>query len=187
LNDLTTHLTTILAVIVGAATSFTFTYISDRHRWRRAKSERWDRAALDTYLNFVNRIGSFVVLAHRMAAGRGFDTHESVPVDPVASNEALAAIDGKLTEDWNALMLLAPAELVTAGQSWRHAAWRLEWIARGLLSEPAEYRLASQELAEARDRFMELARQDLSVSKGPLPVIEFPPPWYPRDSNDGNV
>jgi hypothetical protein len=185
--SLGTQLATILAVFVGAAASFAFSQLAERFRWKRESSERWDEKALDVYIDYVNSTGRFEILATRMIAARGLDTHGSAPVDLTVGADDLARAESDLTERWASLLLLAPTDVISAAQRWRHAIWHIEWFARGLLNDETEYAIAAEEVDAARDSFIDAARSDLRLTKGPLPAIVFPPEWQERTPPDPQI
>jgi hypothetical protein len=74
------------------------------------------------------------------------------------------------------LMLGAPAA-IAAARDWRHAAWHLEWLARGLRTDAAEYTQTATESGLARRRFYQAVRADLGIAGGEVPEIGWPPSW----------
>jgi hypothetical protein len=80
--------------------------------------------------------------------------------------------------------MLGSPDAITAARDWRHGAWHLEWFARGLRDDPAEYTQSIIDRGAARERFYSAVRADLSIASGPIPDLPWPPAWQkqPPDS-----
>jgi hypothetical protein len=175
-TDLGVQLITIFGVVVGAAVSFVFSQLADRSRWKRQRAERWDEKLLLSYVEFAQAATEHTWLASRIAASRGIETH-SHPLDPSAGLEQLAQAEIILAAKWHSVLLLGNTETITAAQEWRESAWHLEWFARGLLADQAEWQSADRESELARERFCSSARRDLNISPEAVPAYKWPPLW----------
>jgi hypothetical protein len=91
------------------------------------------------------------------------------PLQPEDGQELLAEADVEVSSRWETVLLLGVPDTIEAGREWRHAAWHVEWFARGLLTDHEEFEQAMESSGAGRRRFYEMARKDLDVDGGPLP------------------
>ena len=73
--------------------------------------------------------------------------------------------------------MLGSPDAITAARDWRQVAWHLEWFARGLRNDAAEYAQVSEDGWAARDRFYAAARADLGIVSGEMPDLNLPQAW----------
>jgi hypothetical protein len=163
-------------VLVGAFSSFVFTQLADRARWKRGRAERWDERTLHCYSAFADAATDHTWLASRVAASQGIQTY-SAPLPVSVGLERLAEAEIVLAARWHSVLLLGRTETISAAQRWRESAWHLEWFARGPVAGQAEWEDADRESEQARQKFCRLARRDLGISPGDIPGYEWPPAW----------
>lgn len=161
------QLPALIGVVVGAGLSFTSTSFVERSRWRRAQAVRWDERKLTAYAEFGNAVKDMVLLANRIAAGRGLNEHPQ-PMEPSEQNlAALAEAAAQCSLLNEQLRLLADEDTITASRAMNHRAYRLEWFAYGRLDGSAkEWASAYVEYRDARDAYLGCARASLQV-EGP--------------------
>jgi hypothetical protein len=160
-------------VVVGAAASYLSNALSERARWRRGHSVRWDEARLEAYAAYGDPLSHSMLLASRVAAARGHD--KSVhPLDPEAGLQQLAELEADRGRRWQKILLLATPETVEAGRPWHQAVWRLVWFVRGLNDGSDNWSDAYGQAIDRRDAFYARARHDLGVTSGAIPAQ---PPW----------
>jgi hypothetical protein len=164
------QLPALIGVVVGAALSFTSTTVTERGRWRRSQSVRWDERKLAAYAEFGNAVKDMVLLANRIAAARGLNQHPQ----PLAFDEtniaALAEAAAKCSLLNETLRLLADEDTITASRALNHRAWRLEWFAYGRVEgTPADFATAFAEYKAARDEYLRCARNSIEVAGPGLP------------------
>ena len=164
-----TSLITLAAVAAGAVLSFVSTRLTDRSRWQREESFRWDTKRLDAYSEFASAMRKFVNVAYRMSAGLGFPAGAQ-SLDIEAGLPALAAAGTELNVQWEKILLLGSPDAIMAANNWQEEAFHLEYFARQLRNDPAEFAKASQDRREARRRFYSAARADLRVTSGDIPA-----------------
>ncbi len=134
----TVQLLTIVGVAVGAMASFISTRLIDRARWQRDEALRWDAKRLDCYGEFATAIKQFITIALRLCAGLGLP-EAGQPLDPATGLPALAAAEQEFSVKWEQILMLGSPDAITAADECRHIAWHLEWFARGLRNDPAEF------------------------------------------------
>lgn len=172
----TVQLLTILGVAVGAMASFVTTRMVDRARWQREEALRWDTKRLDCYGDFAVAIKHFITVSQRLSADRGLPA-TAQPLDSTTGLPMLAAAEGDVSVKWENVVMLGSPEAITAAREWRHVVWHLEWFARGLRDDPAEYTQTNTDSGEARRRFYSAVRAELGIVSGPIPDFPWPPPW----------
>lgn len=170
------QLLTILAVAVGAVASFVSTRLVDRARWRREEALRWDSKRLDSYSEFANAVKHFISISHRLCVELGLPS-AGQPLDATIGLPMLANAEQDVGVKWESILMLGSPDAISAARDWRHIAWHLEWFARGLRNDPAEYEQANIDVGEARGRFYSAVRADLGIVSGPIPDLPWPPPW----------
>jgi len=172
----TVQLLTIAGVAVGAFTSFVSTRLVDRSRWRREEALRWDTRRLNCYGEFAAAIKRHIGISDRICAGLGLPAGAQ-SLDLATGLTTLAAADDDLSVKWEQVLMLGSPDAIAAAQDWRHAAWRLEWLARGLREGAAEYAKANLDVGSARKRFYTAARDELGIASGGIPDLSQPPTW----------
>ena len=169
-----TSLITLAAVAVGALLSFVTTRLTDRRRWQREESLRWDARRLDTYSEFGSALLKFINITLRITAGLGFPSGIQ-PLDGEAGRPALAAAGTELNVQWERILLLGSPDAIMAARTWQDGAFHLEYFARQLRSDPAEFAKTRQDIREARRRFYSTARADLGITSGDIPADIYAP------------
>jgi hypothetical protein len=182
MNSWAVQLLTLLAVALGALASFVSTRALDRSRWRREEALRWDTKRLEVYGDFASAIQRHINIAWRVCAGIGLPT-TSQPLAAEVGLPALATAESELSVQFERILLLGSPDVTLAATNWRHEAWHLDWFARQLRSDTAEFVKATQDRREARRRFYSAARADLGVASGDIPaeVEETDAWWRQRD------
>lgn len=155
------QLPALLGVVVGALATYAVQAASERARWRREQSVRWDQSRVQVYAEYSHAIKKLISVAQRIAAHRG--AHRlGESLSPEEGRDLLAAAEEERGIRWEAVLLLGSVAAVRAGREWQRSVFRLQQIARGL--EPAESWTAAVEVASrARGAFYEVARRDLGL------------------------
>ncbi|MFI6870847.1 hypothetical protein [Nocardia sp. NPDC050406] len=181
MNPVVQQLLTLLAVVLGAGSTFAATTLTERAKWRRSQDTRWDDKRLAAYSEYANALKQYVQVSYRLAAARGYPA-VAQPIETEAGLRALADAEAEKTIKWEAVLLLGSPEAVAAARAWNRAAWDLGWPARGHAVEHAEYIRMYAEMGRRRNEFYECARADLGVRSGELPPGD--QPWLPPASGE---
>jgi hypothetical protein len=129
-----------------------------------------------THVEYGNAVKRVVHIATCMASARGLpDSSEPVPLDQ--GQAELAAATADRTAKWEAVLLLGHPDTVAAARAWHQCVWRLEFYARGRLTDPDGWSRALDEFERTRKEFYRYARNDLGV-EGTVTTLSWPPPWY---------
>lgn len=163
------QLLTLAAVALGALASFISTRVLDRSRWQREEALRWDTKRLEAYSYFASALLNYINIAARISVAHGLPA-TGQPLDPEVGLPALASAESEVTLQWQNILLLGHPSVIAAAHAWREEAWHLEWFARRLRNDPAEFSKATQDRRESRNRFYSAARLDLGIASGDIPV-----------------
>lgn len=174
------QLLTIAGVGVGAIASFVSTRFVDRSRWHREEALRWDARKLHCYTEFAAAIKQHINISDRICAGLGLPSGAQ-PLDQASGLASLAAAEDDLSIKWEQVLMLGSPDAIAAARDWRHAAWHLEWLARGLREGAVEYAQANSDVASARKRFYAAARGELGITSGDIPELGLLPAWQMAD------
>ena len=168
--QLLNQLLVLLGVIVGALGSYLTTSATERARWKRAQDSRWDDRRVEAYASYAQSVKRMIIIAQRIAAGRGLWADSEALAPTQVNLDLLAAAEAERASQWETVLLLGHPKTVAAARNWHEHAWRLELYARALLTGSAsDWQEARTATDVARATFYESARSDLRVSGGSLP------------------
>jgi hypothetical protein len=160
---------TLLAVVVGGSMTYLITSMSDRARWRRERSARWDVDRMEAYFAYAHATKASTHVAIRVATTRGLGSIASpLPVEEGMSRLSAMEVDrGAL---WEKVLLLGDPDTIRAGREWHEHVWQLGWFAEGRFTDAGDWATTVKNADGARHRFYESARKSLEVSGADLPV-----------------
>lgn len=165
MDDFLGQLPALIGVVIGTLGTILATGLTDRSRWVRAQSVRWDERRIDAYAEHARALKEVHTLALRIAAAdRG--ASNAHPIDRDAGLALLAQADAERSKAWEKVLLLGDANSVAAAREWRDAVWALALAARGRATEGFDWAPAMRRADENRDRFYEAARASLAVGGG---------------------
>jgi hypothetical protein len=165
----TVQLLTLLGVAIGALASFVSTRSLDQRRWQREQAFHWDTKRLESYSEFATTIMRFSNIANRLAAARGLPTNVQ-PLSIETGLSDLANAERDLSLQWEWILMLGSPDVILAAGTWRNEARHLEWFARGLRDDPAEFTKAMQDRREARLHFYSTVRAHLGADSSEIPA-----------------
>ncbi|MFJ1765828.1 hypothetical protein ACIOD2_36260 [Amycolatopsis sp. NPDC088138] len=172
---------TLAAVLLGAAASFTATTLTERGKWRRAHSVRWDDKRLSAYSEYAVAVKACAELSYRIAAGRGYPAVVR-PLDGEPGLRELADAETQRAMKWESVLLLGSPAAVAAGREWHDAVRRLSRVVTGTDVCLEDFAVSSEAVSLRRDAFYEHARADLGIGKGQLPKADHE--WLPPAGGD---
>jgi hypothetical protein len=171
-----TQLITLLAVLLGAASSYLVGSASERVRYRRDLDQRWTERKLDAYVAYLSDIKEMRAIARRILRDSGLDPNLPIPLTKEEGLPLLAEAEAHRSVSAELVLLVGSEEIVNALHALNQAVWKIEWFARGLIdnSDADAWRQASSEFAAAINSFQECARRDVRapgsyVPRGTLP------------------
>jgi hypothetical protein len=162
------QLPALIGVVVGALASFLAGAASERARWRREHSVRWDDRRAQAYAEYGHAVKNVYVQCMRVAAMRSQRTGG----DPVGYAEALAAVS-LLTDEraakWESVLLLGNPRTIAAARTWHRRVWQVERFARGERTDTEQWDALMADVIADRARFYTEARRDLGITSGEIP------------------
>jgi hypothetical protein len=168
MNPIAAQALTIAGVLLGAVATFIATNVTERSRWRRAQSARWDDKRLAAYAEYGNAVKRAVRLCRRIAETRNLlNTGQDIELDSAFA--ALAEAETERAVKWETVLLLGEPATISAARAWHEQVWKLERILRE--DDPDETRFVEtyKETMRLRNEFHARARADLAVVSGELP------------------
>ncbi|MFI5916747.1 hypothetical protein [Dactylosporangium sp. NPDC051541] len=160
------QLMTLLAVLLGAVTSYAAGALNERVRHRRDQVQRRAERKLDVYVAYLDDVKTMRSIARRMLGDSGLDPKLPIALSKDEGLPLLAEAEAHRSISAERVLLLGPKEVVEALRKVNQALWRIEWFARGLITEPSHdaWTHAKQEFEVAINAFRESVRRDLRVS-----------------------
>ena len=168
MTSVTQQLPALIGVIIGASASFLITAATDRTRWRREQSSRWDEKRAQAYAEYAYAVKTLFVHSLRIAnsrLGRALS-------DPIDYDEALAELrklENERTAKWEMVLLVGNPETIEAARTWHRRVWYMDYFARGERSDPNDYKALLADVDADRTRFYEAAKQSLGITSGEVP------------------
>ncbi|MEU6819810.1 hypothetical protein ABZ921_04205 [Streptomyces atriruber] len=149
-----TQIVTLVGVLIGALTSYFSVTLAERAKHRRAMATRWDERKLNTYIEYaacVKEVADASKFARLAEAGSdAFD-------ECIASMEEGERRRSALFE---ALVLLAAPQVVSAAHEVNAGVWEMEKLAREHRPPPV-----LGNLHERLNTYHESARRDLGINE----------------------
>src|SRR5690242_19361231 len=178
---------TIVAVAVGAATTYLVTALGDRARDRRDVARHWLGRKLEAYTQYAIDAADLAMIARQIGADLGL--HDAAP-DAAADQDLRAALgeaELRRSASYEAVKMLGDASTLRATRELNEGAHRLEWIAqRKLRPSPAQWERSWQLYAQAAEEFRRCVRAELGIPGSLLPRGDWAPPSLPADDLAGD-
>ncbi|MFG1919419.1 hypothetical protein [Micromonospora sp. NPDC048898] len=173
MESVLTQLPALLGVLIGTVGTMVATTVTERARWRRSQTVRWDERRLDAYADFTRAVKEIHLLS--LGLLRAHRPGSRAPVlDREEGLSRLAEADVRHTLTWEAVLLLGDATTVRAASTWRSAVRRLEQAARSLPDPPDDLVALVRQADETRDDFYQAARGSLGVRGGSVEQFRRP-------------
>lgn len=162
----TTQLFTLLGVVVGAVASYLVNALGERARFRRDLARNWQERRFDCFASYINEVKSLSIIARRMAPALGLPSGTSL--DPLNAQDGARLLTETETHralSMEKLRLLADANTAAAAHTLNEAVWRLDGMARGLITDLTldQWNNAVAGFFRAFDEFHTNARRELGV------------------------
>ena len=155
---------TLIAVAVGALGTYLAGAATERTRWRRERSARWDDRRAQAYAEYAHAVKNVYVQCMRASGLR-----RKWAGARAGYKEALTEL-ARLTDDrtarWEAVLLLGDPKAIDAGRTWHRRVWQVERFARGQRTDTEHWQALLDEVTVDRHRFYTAARQVVLCSWG---------------------
>jgi uncharacterized membrane protein YccC len=160
---------TLIAVVVGAITSFIATSLSERRRFQREQAQQWTDRKLESYAAYLECAKEMNQLSRRIAAARGIGKRVPELAEENAT-QLLAEAEARRANASERVNLIGDAATVAAIRELNKEVWRLEWIARGKLTpDDEEWESCNQSLVRALNLVHQRIREELRIPGRFLP------------------
>ena len=169
MSGIVQQLPALIGVAVGALASYLAGAASERKRWRRDQSVRWDDKRAQAYTDYGLAVKNVYVQSMRAAELRRRDSQDQ----PAAYEEALAELV-RLTDEraakWETVLLLGDPETITAARVWHRRVWQVERFACGQRTDTSQWESVLSDVNADRARFYTAARRDLGITGSDIPA-----------------
>ena len=180
MNPVVTQILTIAGVLLGSAATFVVTTTTERLRWRRTQSARWDDKRLAAYTEYANAVKRMVRLCRRVAETRNL-LGTGRPTDLDAAFAELAEAETARALNWETVLLLGDPATIAAARAWHEQVWQLERLLREDDPREATFVEAYKNTMRLRNDFYTCARADLGIASGTLPELTWTSLQPPTD------
>jgi hypothetical protein len=158
------QLPALIGVALGVFGTLLVTAVSDRARWKRDHTVRWDERRLEAYADYARAIKEMYTAALHMSEHR-FHADKIEQIDLETGRKLLERANSNRTIKWEAMLLLGDSAAVAAGRAWRDAVYD---VASFSLNTDAprtydDWRSLIEIVDDARDKFYAAARGSLDV------------------------
>ncbi|MYX30553.1 hypothetical protein GTY75_28680 [Streptomyces sp. SID8381] len=159
------QLPALIGVVIGALGSYLAVVRSDRARFRRERTARWEERRLAVYTEYARTLKQSVTLAYRVASHLGNDPHPH-PL-PLAEAEPLLT-EAALARDpsGEALLMLGSPRVVEKARAWVVVAMEMERFLREGRRAPEAWQGLLARQRAAREGYYTAVREDLALPPG---------------------
>jgi hypothetical protein len=162
----------LLGVLFGAAATYLSTTATERSRWQRSQSVRWDERRIAAYTDYAHTLKHLISVVVRIAAFNGVHPDDD-RLDPAEGLPLLAAVGEERTVKWEAVLLLGSPEVISSARTWHQNAGELQVLALGNAGD-GEWITAIEATSQARRGFYEAVRRELGIPmSGSTDVFEW--------------
>lgn len=167
MSEVTQQFLTLIGVAIGALATYLAGAATERARWRRERSARWDDRRAQAYADYAHAVKDAYVQCRR-----AYGLRRKRVVARTAYKGALAELE-RLNDDrtakWEAVLLLGDPKAIEAGRTWHRRVWQVERFARGQRTDTEHFQALPDNVNADRHRFYATARHDLGISSGDVP------------------
>jgi hypothetical protein len=168
LSGFTEQLAALAGVVIGATASYLIGAATDRARWARGQSARWDERRAQAYADYAYAVKALYMQSMLIANSRGLGARREI-VDFDAALAEMARLASDRTAKWELVLLLGDPDTIAAARTWHRRTWQLERYARGERADPDGYAVLRADIDADRARFYAAARRDLGIKSGNIP------------------
>ncbi|MFF3501320.1 hypothetical protein [Streptomyces sp. NPDC003247] len=167
------QLPALIGVVIGALGSYLALVRSDRERFRREASARWEERRLAVYADYARTLKKSVTLTYRVAAHLGNDPHPH-PMSPAEAEPLLAEATEARDPSGEALIMLGSREVVEKARVWVTTVMEMERFLREGTHDPRAWQALLERQRAGREGYYAAVRDDLELPPGhsarwPLP------------------
>jgi hypothetical protein len=168
------QLMSLLGVIVGAGMTYWVGVASERRRWKREFSVRWDASRLLAYVEYGYALKNVLDTALRVANDLGYHNH-GTPLSQEEGIPLIAALESERASKWEKVLLLGSSKSIEAGRNWHRVVWDIQEVVRGRTVSADEWSSLYRSMAVSRDTFYNCTRSELGIP-GEVPLSRISAP-----------
>ncbi|MFF4360470.1 hypothetical protein [Streptomyces sp. NPDC001604] len=168
------QLPALIGVVIGALGSYLAVVRSDRARFHREQTVRWEERRLAVYADYASALKKSVTLACRAASHLGNDPHPH-PLSPEEVAPLLAEATLGRDPVGEALLLLGSPEVVEKARGWVTVVLEMEQFLREGTRDPAGWQALVERHRTGRDGYYVAVRDDLALPPGLSVRWQLPP------------
>ena len=124
------QLPALIGVVIGAFGSYLVGSVTERARWRREQSSRWDDRRAQAYAEYGYAVKNVYIQCARLARLQAEEADGGQAAAPEALSQ-LGALTAERTAKWELVLLLGDPETIAAARRWHRRIWQVELLARG--------------------------------------------------------
>ncbi|MFD7137087.1 hypothetical protein [Streptomyces sp. NPDC059894] len=167
------QLPALIGVVIGALGSYLALVRSDRERFRRERTARWEERRLAVYADYARTLKKSVSLTYRVAAHLGNDPHPH-PMSPAEAEPLMAEATQARDPSGEALIMLGSREVVERARVWVTTVMEMERFLREGTHDPRAWQALLERQRAGREGYYAAVRDDLELPPGhsarwPLP------------------
>ena len=168
------QLPALIGVAVGAVASYLVATATERRRWQRQQSTRWDAKRAEAYVDYGNAVKNASYKCGSIANFRSLGwVYEKIDEKDALSE--LGRLASERSAKWESLLLLGDVETLRAAREWHRLVGDLQKFIRDNQTDVGEWKALVLQADAARSRFYGAARRDLGIKGEPLPPGG---PWH---------
>ena len=166
------QLPALIGVVVGALASYLVGSATERRRWQRQQSTRWDEKRAQAYVEYGNAVKNVFYLCGRITNSRGLGLMREQINIADALNE-LGRLASERSAKWETVLLLGDPDTVLAARTWHRLVGDMQRFVRDNRTDVGGWEALFDKVEAARATFYEAARRDLGI-RGPQPQPTMP-------------
>lgn len=159
------QLPALIGVVIGALGSYLAVVRSDRARFLRERTARWEERRLAVYADYARTLKQSVTLAYRVAAHFGNDPHPH-PLAPAEAGPLQAQAAIARDPSGEALIMLGSPEVVDRARAWVVVVLEMEAFLREERQDPQAWQVLLARQRAARAGYYAAVREDLALPPG---------------------
>ncbi|MEU0598518.1 hypothetical protein ABZ484_09745 [Streptomyces sp. NPDC006393] len=169
------QLPALIGVVIGALGSYLAVVRSDRARFLRERTARWEERRLSVYSDYARSLKQTVALTYRVASHLGADPHPH-PLTMAEAQPLLAEAAVAREPSGETLIMLGGKEAVEKARVWVAVVLEMERFVREGRREPEAWQTLLARQRAAREGYYAAVRSDLELPPGhaarsPLPSV----------------
>jgi hypothetical protein len=132
------QLPALIGVVVGALASYLVSSATERRRWQREQSSRWDQKRAEAYVDYGNAVKNVFYLCGRIANSRGLGFMRE-QIDIADALAELGHLASERSAKWETVLLLGGDQTIVAARRWHRLVGDMQQFVRDGRTDVAEW------------------------------------------------